>query len=176
MKGKALMAALLTVSVVLSGCAGQSSGLATAASVENTAPQSGEAAPSEEKSQTLNRSDEFSDRDFEVGYDETAAAMIRLNGTAAACDSDAVKIDGSTVTITDEGTYILRGTLDDGRVVVDTDKSDKVQLVLDNVTIHSETSAPIYILQADKVFVTMAPDSENALTNGGSLTRTTSMP
>ena len=53
-------------------------------------------------------------------------------------------------------------------VVVRADKKDKVQLVFDNVTIHSKTLAPIYIAQADKVFITLAPESENMLSNGGS--------
>ena len=46
--------------------------------------------------------------------------------------------------------------------------TDKIQLVLDGVTIHSATSAAIYALEADKVFVTLAEGSENTLSNGGS--------
>lgn len=112
----------------------------------------------------------FSDRDFEVGYAESESAIILLNGDSAACSSDTVRISGSTVTIMDEGTYILSGTLNDGMIIVNSDKKDKTQLVLDGVSIHSETSAPIYILQSDKVFITMAEDSENTLSNGGSFT------
>lgn len=103
-------------------------------------------------------------------YDESESAMIQLTGDSATCNSNAVQVSGSTVTITDEGTYILSGTLDDGMLIVNTDKSDKVHLVLDNVTIHSETSAPIYILQSDKVFITMTADSTNTLSNGGTYT------
>ncbi len=113
-------------------------------------------------------SDLFTNRDYEVGYKESESALIELNGTSASCDSKAVQISGSTITILDEGTYILRGTLNDGMIIVNTDKKKKVQLYLDNANINSETSAPIYILQADKVFITLAPDSENSLSNGGS--------
>lgn len=112
----------------------------------------------------------FSDRDFEVGYDESESAHITLSGDSASCDSNAVQIDGTTITITDEGTYILSGTLDDGMIIVDSSKDDKTQLVLDGVTIHSETCAPIYILQSDKVFITTATDSVNTLSNGGTFT------
>lgn len=117
-----------------------------------------------------NFSNTFSERDFEVGYDEGSSARIQLNGNSAACSSNAVQISGSTVTITDEGTYILSGTLDNGMVIVNTDKTDKTQLVLDNVTIQSETCAPIYVLQSDKVFITMAAGSTNTLINGGTFT------
>ncbi len=115
-------------------------------------------------------SDMFSDRDYEVGYDETTAAYITLNGTSAQCGSDAVRIDGSAVTIMDEGTYVLSGTLTDGMVIVDAENTDKLQLVLDGVSISSSTSAALYVRQADKVFVTTTADSENVLANGGEFT------
>lgn len=112
----------------------------------------------------------FSNRDFEVGYDESESAIITLNGDSASCSSNAVQISGTTITIIDEGTYILSGTLNDGMIIVNSEKTDKTQLVLNGVTIHSETSAPIYILQSDKVFITTATDTVNTLSNGGSFT------
>ena len=42
----------------------------------------------------------------------------------------AVQISGSTVTISDEGTYILSGTLNNGMIIVDAEKTDKLQIVL----------------------------------------------
>lgn len=77
-------------------------------------------------------------------------------------------MDGSTITITQEGTYLLTGTLEDGMVVVQAPETDKIQLVLDNAHITSATSAAIYISSADKVFLTTAADSDNTLANGGS--------
>ena len=112
----------------------------------------------------------FSSRDFENEYDESTSAVIQLNGDSATATSNAVRISGSTITIIDEGTYILSGTLNDGMIIVNSEKTDKTQLVLNGVDIHSETSAPIYILQSDKVFITTAPDSSNTLSNGGSFT------
>ena len=115
-------------------------------------------------------SDYFSDRDFEIGYDEDESIMITLNGDSVLCDSDAVQISQSTVTILNEGTYILSGTLNDGMIIVNSEKTDKIQLVLKNASIYSKTSAPIYILQSDKVFITTATDSVNTLSNGGTFT------
>lgn len=109
----------------------------------------------------------FSDRDFEVGYDEESATHIQL-GSPSTCDSDAVTVDGSTITITQEGTYLLTGTLEDGMVVVQAPETDKIQLVLDNAHITSSTSTAIYIPSADKVFLTTAADSDNTLANEGS--------
>lgn len=152
-----ILSMLLSVLFLLNACR-QTSTAETGASEETAAT----AAP--------DSLEYFSDRDFEVGYDESDSAVITLNGNSAACDSDAVQISGSTVTITDEGTYILSGALDDGMIIVNSEKSDKTQLVLNGVTIHSETCAPIYILQSDKVFITLAEDSVNTLSNGGTFT------
>ena len=114
--------------------------------------------------------DMFSARDYEIGYDESNSIQIKLNGDSVSCDSDSVAISDTTVTIRDEGTYILSGTLRNGRIVVDAEKTDKPQLVLNGASIHCETSAPLYVAQADKVFVTLPKDSKNTLSNGGTFT------
>lgn len=174
---KALFALLLILALLINGCGIQNSGsisenTAGTESTEITAASTPEdtaaTAPTPEVTEVP--SELFSSRDLDAGYDESKGAVIQLNGTSAACSSDAVKISGGNVTITDEGTYILSGSLDDGMVIIDAEKSDKTQLILDGVTIHSETSAPIYIRQADKVFLTLAPGSTNTLSNGGAFT------
>ncbi len=147
---KARILSLLMAVMLLSGACGQGT-----TSGENSAQGAAEY---------------FSDRDFEVGFDENESVIIQLNGDSAQCSSDAVKISETTVTIMDEGTYILSGTLNDGMIIVNSEKTDKTQLVLNGVDIHSETSAPIYILQSDKVFITMASDTANTLSNGGTFT------
>ena len=115
----------------------------------------------------IDTSDLFSDRDFKTDYDTERCALIQLNGDTAECSSDAVRISGSTITILDEGTYVLSGTLNNGMIIVNSKKTDKTQLVLNGATIHSETCAPIYIAQADKVFITIAEGTVNTLSNGG---------
>lgn len=117
----------------------------------------------QEESTTAESSEVATDAD----YDASAAVTISLDGDTAVCSSDAVSIDGGRITILDEGTYIFAGTLNDGQVVVNADDSDKVQIVLNGVRITSETSAVIYSLEADKVFITLEDGTENFLANGG---------
>ena len=109
----------------------------------------------------------FSDRDLRQDYDAGGAVVITLTGDGAACDSGAVVIDGSRITIAAEGVYVLSGTLADGQVVVQAGEADKVQLVLDGAEITSADSAAICCMEADKVFLTLAEGTENALANGG---------
>ncbi|MCH5190994.1 MAG: carbohydrate-binding domain-containing protein [Oscillospiraceae bacterium] len=115
-------------------------------------------------------SDMFTDRDLRADYDEKTSVLIELNGDSVSCNSNAVQISGTTATITGDGTYILSGTLDDGMIIIDAGNKGKPQLVLNGVTVNSKTSAPIYVLNADKVFLTLAPNTENTLTNGGMFT------
>ena len=123
---------------------------------------------SQSSAQSVSSSEAFSNRDLSGDYDTAEAVTISLNGTSASAFSASVQISGGTVTITAAGTYILSGTLDNGSIIVNATKDDKIQLVLDGVTIRSETFAAIYVVQADKVFVTLAESSVNTLTNGGS--------
>lgn len=110
----------------------------------------------------------FSNRDFRTKYDAFSAAEIELGDSGIKCSSPAVKVEGNTVTLSLEGTYVLSGSISDGMVIIDAASTDKIQLVLNNASITSKTSAPIYIKQADKVFLTLAENSENELINGGS--------
>lgn len=116
---------------------------------------------------TIDSSDLFSDRDLSGAYEISKCDSITLSDTGCTTDSRNVEIDGSTVTVTGEGDYIVSGALSDGMIIVDVDKSEKVQLVLNGVDITSETSAAIYVRKADKVFVTLADGTENTLKNGG---------
>lgn len=151
-----LFALFLSAALLLSACS------ETAASSSASTTASGVS--------TLTEDSMFTARDMEIGYDESTCAVITLNGTSASCDSDAVTISDSTITIADEGTYLFRGSLDDGMVIVNADDNDDVQLVLDGATIANADGAAIYVCNADKVVITTSDGSENTLSNGDSYT------
>ena len=178
-----LLVLLLTISLLLAACgmeAGQTAAeagtAAQALSSANAGSQAGAASPAADSAGSGTSSasssdaygDAFSDRDLSGEYDAAEAVTITLNASSAEASSEAVQISGSSVTITAAGTYLFSGTLDDGSIVVDAAKDDKVQLVLDNVSIRSSDYAAIYVKQADKVFVTLADGTVNTLVNGGS--------
>jgi hypothetical protein len=105
-------------------------------------------------------------------YDESECERITLLDNSSLSDAKGVKIEDNTITITKEGDYIIEGSLSDGTIIVDVDKSEKVQLILDGVSINSSDSAAIYVKEADKVFVTLAKGTENTLSNGGEFDET----
>lgn len=136
--------------------------------------------------------DMFTERDLDVGYDESSAVKINLADDSTTVtvgddtETDASKADetkaddsetnetenaasgvyisGNIITITKEGTYVLSGALSEGQIIVDAD-SAKVQLVLDNADITCASSAAIYVKNAEKTFITLAEGSENILMN-----------
>lgn len=106
------------------------------------------------------KSDMFTDRDKDASYDEASATKVNLS-----------EIKDSAYTITKEGTYILSGTYS-GQIVVNVADTAKVQLVLDGVTITNESSAAIYVKEADKVFVTLKDGTTSTLTTSGTFVAT----
>lgn len=116
--------------------------------------------------------DMFTKRDLAGTYDESEAVKITLSGKTAVCNSSNVQIEDGVVTIKAAGVYVLSGTLTDGTIVVDAGDDDKVQLVLDGVSITAVDYAAIYAKNADKVFVTLAEGAENSLTVSGDYVQT----
>ena len=171
-----LMILLLTVSAG-SGCASLNIGSTSDSSQEarEAEENSENTADTEETSQSVSvdeQTDEdmFTDRDYEDDYQEEDCVSVTLKGTSASSSSDSVEISEGTITITEEGTYLISGTLSDGMIIVNAPDTAKVRLIFEGVEINSETSAPLYILEADKVFLTLAEGSENTLSNSGTYT------
>lgn len=109
----------------------------------------------------------FTNRDFEIGYDEESATNISLNDNEIQIHGSGASTSDNVITISQEGTYILKGELSDGQIIIDANKEHKVQLVLDSVSIENSSSAPIYVKQANKVFITMPENAENTLSVTG---------
>ncbi|HEY0606037.1 MAG TPA: carbohydrate-binding domain-containing protein [Herpetosiphonaceae bacterium] len=101
-------------------------------------------------------------------WDDSAAIPITLSGDSIGVDGDGVTVDGSTATITAAGTYSLSGTLADGQIIVDTQDEAIVRLILNGVDLKSSTSAPIYIMNAEKAMIVLADNTENAVTDAAS--------
>lgn len=99
---------------------------------------------------------------------EAQVIAITLDGSTATTDAAGVVVDGSRVTITAAGTYRLSGSLDDGRIVVDTQDDGTVRLILDGADIHNETGAAIHVANADKTVIVLADGTESRVSDGAS--------
>lgn len=156
-----ILALILALMLTLTSCGSTAD---AESSGESTAQTTTEAT-----NNAAGKSEMFTDRDLSGEYDESEAETITLSGSSIGTSAKSgVSIDGSTVTISAEGVYIVSGTLTDGQIIVDADDAAKVQIVLKGASVTSSSSAALYIKSADKVFVTTAEGTENTLANGGS--------
>ncbi len=93
----------------------------------------------------------FTKRDLDQTVDLTGAAAYSVS-------------DGQDIHITSAGVYVLSGTASNVTVYVEAGNDDKVQIVLNGVSISNKNFPVIYVKTADKVFVTTAGDSSLAVT------------
>ena len=154
-------ATALSVTTV-AGCTGKISSTDNIVSTETEVNAEETVAQSE--TGTFSSADMFTERDLAGTYEESEAVYVTLSDDGITGETDGVAINGQTVTIMEEGTYVFSGTLSEGQIVVDADDA-KVQIVLDNVDITCASSAAVYVKSAEKVFVTLAEGSQNTLRN-----------
>lgn len=154
-------ATALSVTAV-AGCTGTKSSTGNVVSSETEVNAEETVAQSE--TGTFSSADMFTERDLAGTYEESGAVYVTLSDDGITGETAGVAINGQTVTITAEGTYIFSGTLSEGQIVVDADNA-KVQIVFDNVDITCASSAAVYVKNAEKVFVTLAEGSQNTLRN-----------
>ena len=97
----------------------------------------------------------FTKRDSRTDYDEAAAQYIDLDAQTG------------DLTLTEAGDYVLSGTLTDGSVIINASEDAKLHLILNGAHIASQSAAALYVISADKVFVTLADGSENGVSAAG---------
>ncbi len=75
-----------------------------------------------------------------------------INGPGAA-------FENNTLTITQSGTYSIKGTLDDGKIFVDCpDEEKKVKLYLNGVSVSCSTDAPLFVENSPKETILILAD------------------
>ncbi len=95
--------------------------------------------------------DLFSNRDLKQEADLSGAVTYTVS-------------DGQDIHITEAGVYVLNGTASNVTVYVEAGKDDKVQLVLNGVSVMNASFPVIYVKTTDKVFVTTSADSSLSVT------------
>lgn len=98
----------------------------------------------------------FTERDLEQEPDLSNATTLTLK-------------DNEDILIDEEGIYVVSGNAKEVTIIVEVEDSEKVQIVLDGVTITNTDFPCIYVKNADKVFVTTT-NSTNTLSVTGTFT------
>ena len=175
MKKHTLRFAVILSALILAGCAStqsttSSTSASSASSTVSTVSTSEESGADETDStggamngtigSVIEANLSFKNKDFYIDYSMEDTVKIDLS---APKEADGVKVSGSTVTITEAGTYVLSGTLTDGQIIIDAGDEDDVRLVLENASITCTTTAPIYAKNADKVIISLPENTESTV-------------
>ncbi len=151
---------LLSVSL-LTGCT------ATATQVEQTTTTTPETTTTVAATGTQPLAASVKNADLKTDWDDATATKITLGGTSATVSGAGATAEGSVVTITTAGTFVVSGTLTNGQIVINATKDEKVHLILNGASIANATGAAIYAFSCDKLIVTLAEGTNNTLTDGG---------
>lgn len=80
-----------------------------------------------------------------------------------------ITVNNQKVTITKGGSYFISGKSENGQLIVDA-KDQEVQLLFDDLDLTCADSSPVYILNAEKVTVTLNEATVNTLTDSDTYT------
>lgn len=178
-----ILSVLISMSLLTAGCSGNDGTDDSNKNTENTGSEEISAGESQENGDNESTSEntehatestvtltegKYSEEKLDDTWDENESVKVQLNGESVTTDiSGSVETDGSTVTITGEGTYLISGELKDGQIIVDTDKDTLVKLVFDGVNISCSDTAPVYI-KGGNTIITLAAGTENTISDGES--------
>ncbi len=99
-------------------------------------------------------------------YTPTGETVIDL-GETINIEGDGATVEGTTVTVTRAGSYLISGTLADGQIIVDTADESKVTLMLNGASLSCTHGPAIYVKSAPKkVVIFTAENSVNILSDG----------
>ena len=91
---------------------------------------------------------------------------IEFQGDSVQCTGTGVRVEGTKVTIFEAGCYTVCGQSNNGQIIVEINKLEKVHLVLQGITLRCEDSAPLWVKSADKVSVTLKEGTVNTFSDG----------
>ncbi len=161
-----MIAALIITSFAACNGAGSSdTGSASASATQTESKSSSKAESSDSSSDS--KDEEVTFTGYENGIIDTTNMFTKrdLEQTADTSSATTLEVsDGKTVSITEEGVYVIKGSAKNCTVKVEADDNAKVQLVLDGVSVTNDSAPAIYVVSADKCFITTSADSSLSVT------------
>lgn len=106
--------------------------------------------------------DEMLSRDI-FNFEAENAVNISFEDGIARVDGDGATVDGQKITINKDGTYIFKGTADDGGIFVNC--SGDVTLVLAGLNLTNKSGSAIYIYKSNSTVIYLSENTENYLTD-----------
>lgn len=162
----------LTAALILNLLTGCSMSGSQGASASQNASKSQDASASAKTDAASDAKDSASDASASGAAVSGTSADSAENGISirfsndgiTAADDSGLSIDGTSLTITAAGTYLLSGSCEDGSVKVQKGTTGVV-LVLDGLTLSSQTTAPLICAKSTEVTIEAAAETVNTLSD-----------
>lgn len=155
------------------GVAAQDSNIDSASSATPEGTTTAELPPVVSVANALMENCEIHETGADYPWKSDGVVEISLNGDAASVSGDGVSTNFSTLTITTPGTYSISGSLLEGQIIVDVEKSGEhqaqdeiVRLIFNGIHLENTTLAPIYIKQAENTLIILAENTKNEVIGG----------
>ncbi len=168
---RAWAAIALLAALALTGCASINE-----TPLPTTVPTPGQAAQSTASPATVPAGNitmenaNIEEADAYTDWQGGAYTEITLSATGYTISGQGASAEGTVLTISAAGTYVLSGTMPDGAVVVDAADADEVRIVLNGASITCANGAPLFLKNADQLILSLAPVTENSLEDGATYT------
>ena len=154
---KRMITFVIMICLILSGCS-NGEGQTTDTQNETTDAATEDSGHASESTVSLTEG-EYRDEELDDSWSEADSTKITLTGDAAEIEGSGAAAEGSVVTISAAGSYVLTGELTDGRIIVNVAEGD-VKLILNGVSITSADDSAIDIKSGDTI-ITLAEGSSN---------------
>lgn len=152
MKKKLSFILALIIAASLTGCSAGTA--ASETTKENTASSA----------VATNSAAETSSEESSSSSIDSEAVTLTFSDSGIDGEADGVKIDGTALTISKSGTYILTGSCSDGSVKVKKG-TENVKILLSGLSLSNSKTAPIVCGKSSEVTIEVADSTENTLSD-----------
>lgn len=134
---------------------------------DNIAPKSASSASKTAADKVIDTTEDVAEEKKDIFQSgdgiQNASIVLSYSGITASAD---VSVSGNTATISKAGSYTVSGESSDAQIIIDADKEDKIELILNDVSITCKNSAPIYAKKSKILIINLADGTTNKITDG----------
>ena len=164
------------IALLLSACGDTDSSTTSIDSANVTEADSLAEATTESKQSTSISIPSASEQEAAEPVDVSAIAdapIIRFENDSISVENDngCITYKERVVNIYCQGNYQLTGSSSDNQVIVNAESTDKVYLYLNELQLASTTDAPLYVQNAEKVFLMLVDGTKNTLADASTRTQ-----
>lgn len=112
------------------------------------------------------KNSEYYENPDDYKWDSGRATIIVMEGDDAEISGQGATFSDGQILIDTIGEYWIQGELYNGQIVVRAGDSQKVKLILDNVTIHCNDNSPVFVEGSERTVIILAENSVNSISDG----------